>query len=208
MLQNILEEDCYMLDIESTGLSPINNGMTSFALVKFNPLAETLYSSLSGFVHRRINSSINVDMYRQNDAHNTIWRRENNIAKVEDALPCIHAVADIPKVINNFLKDANINHRNVFALHTEFDIAFLRGYFEHAGDEFPFGHRSIFELASVILGMGCDLKEIRDFVNESDEIDMVGSLLRTEHFGPHNAFYDCVRQIAFLRRALVLSGRL
>jgi len=206
MLQQILEEDCYMLDIESTGLSPIINGMTSFCLVKFDVFAGSLRASILDYVHHRINTSINVDMYRTNDPETMQFRRSTNIGIIEAGLPCIDRHADIAINIECFLTGTNINNRNIFALHTEFDVAFLKGYYEASGKEFPFKHRNVWELASLIAGLNQDLKEIREAVKLTEDLNQVGGYYSLGDFQPHNAFYDCIRQIAFLRMALAQSG--
>ena len=204
MLQQLFQEDCFMLDIESTGLSPITNGMTSFCLVRFNLHAKNLRSSILDYSHHRINSAINVDMLRVSS--NAKYRQENGIGDMEDGLNCLDSLQSIPETIKLYLKQTNVNHRHIFALHTEFDIAFLRGYYEATGEEFPFKHRNIWEIASMIKGMNQDLLEIRNEIKDSEVMETLDGIRFPKNFKPHNALYDCVRQIAFLRLSLMKAG--
>jgi len=206
MLPELFQEDCFMLDIESTGLSPITNGMTSFCLVRFNLHARTLRESILDYSHHRINSAINVDMLRVNDMKTVKFRHETGIGEMEADLSPIDSLQSIPETINLYLKQTNVNHRHIFALHTEFDIAFLRGYFEATGEEFPFKHRNIWEIASMIRGMNEDLLEIRNEIKDSGALEDIANQFDSDNFQPHNALYDCVRQVAFLRLSLMKAG--
>lgn len=206
MLSEILKEDCFMLDIESTGLSPITNGMTSFALVKFDMNKHQFEDCIIGFAQYRINSSINVDMYRVNDPDTSKFRADNHIGEYEQTLTRLDSLMEIPEKIDSLVSPFHPNHRHIFALHTEFDIAFLRGYFEAAQYDFSFKHRNIWELASLIKGMNQDLKEIRDNELVNELLRAVECKFMLENFQPHNALYDCIRQIAFLWIALDQTG--
>ena len=206
MLPELFQEDCFMLDIETTGLSPITNGMTSFCLVRFNLHARNLRSSILDYSHHRINSAVNVDMLRVNDMETVKFRHEAGIGYMEQHLNCLDSLQSIPETINEYIKQTNINHRHIFALHTEFDIAFLRGYFEATGHEFPFKHRNIWEIASMIKGMNQDLKSIRDEIADVSLMEDYADESPIPNLKPHNALYDCIRQIAFLRLSLMKAG--
>ncbi len=211
MLRKLFSEDCYMLDIETDGLSPISNGMTSFCLMKFNINASSLRASVIDFIHFRINTAINVDMYRKKDIDTAKFRRESGIDEAESELDCLSSLESIPESINTFINaTSNNNHntRHIFALHTEFDIAFLRGYFEAAHYDFPFKHRNIWEISSMIRGMNEDLHQIRNEIIDTKLMESVAKQFHVENFNPHNAMYDCVRQIAFLKSGLIKSGSL
>ena len=211
MLRKLFNEDCYMLDIETDGLSPINNGMTSFCLMKFNINAQSLRASVVDSIHFRINTAINVDLFRQKNHDTGLFRRDNGIDEAESHLECISSLHEIPEKINTFINNtSNNNHntRHIFALHTEFDIAFLRGYYEAAGYDFSFKHRNIWEIASMIQGMNENLHQIRNEIIDTKLMESVAKQFTIENFNPHNAVYDCVRQIAFLKSALTKSWSL
>lgn len=204
MLQELFNEDCHMLDIETNGLSPIVNGMTSFALVKFNLFACDLRDVVKDFQHVRLNLSINTDMLRVPANKNAVYRNKHSINKAELNLPCFNNIIELTTATNSFIDSTlPLDKRHVFALHTEFDIAFLRGYYEDVSADFPFQHRNVWEIASMVRGMGLVYHGIRQEVQEGNQLDILNNHLHIENFQPHNAIYDCVEQILILRQAAI-----
>lgn len=210
MLHELFKQDCYMLDIETNGLSPITNGMTSFALVKFKLNAPSLHASIIDARHFRINTAVNIDMFRVPNKETRQWRRDNGVNEIENVLPRLDSVQDIVECFGNFHMQTKTGSHppNLFALHTEFDIAFVRGYFEAAGEELTdiFPHRNNWEIASLIRGMNQDLHEIRNEIKHTQIMESVSNQLLIDNFKPHNAVYDCIRQVEFLRMAAQQAG--
>lgn len=206
MLSQILTEDCFMLDIETTGLSPTINAITSICLVRFNLNTTDLFSSIIDSYHVRLSTALNTDMLRVNDVETMQFRQEHNIPKYEERLNVVNTFDELSTDIHTYLKQTNLKTRHVFANHTEFDIAFLKGYYGHFSKDFPFHFRNISDLPSLISGMDLDFKAIRDAVDDAQHVDVVGAALAIPNFEPHNALYDCIRQIAFLRNACIQKG--
>ncbi|HFD32021.1 MAG TPA: hypothetical protein ENJ28_04830 [Gammaproteobacteria bacterium] len=206
MLSQILTEDCFMLDIETTGLSTITNAITSVCLVRFNLNTPDLFSSIIDSYHVRLSTALNTDMLRTNAIETMQFRQDHDIAKYEEQLNVVNTFDELNTDLQTYLKQTNLNTRHVFALHTEFDIAFLKGYYSHFARDFPFHYKNISDLPSLISGMDLDFKEIRDTVDESNVVTNVGAVLNIPNFEPHNALYDCIRQIAFLRNACIQKG--
>jgi len=206
MLSEILTKDCFMLDIETTGLSSRTNGMTSVSLVRFNLNSDSINNAILDWAHFKLEDRINYDLMRVADLATMKFRREHYIDSEESKLPAVSTVEELTNTINQYLKQFPIDNRYVFALHTEFDISFLQGYYEAAGEPFPFKHRNILELSSLIAGLDQDFKSIRDSVSDLKITESICAMKQIRNATAHNALYDCIRQIAFLHRACWQTG--
>lgn len=195
LLKSIFKLDCYMLDIESTGLDIYRNGITSFALVKFDLTQPNFLDVVSNVIHCKIHSGLNANLriaYDNND-----WRKEHNIdehERVIDSLNTIRFFTDLELLLaDNLLSYNNNNH--LFALHPEFDVAFILKYFKYLNVDFPFHHRNVWDVASMAAGVGKSFQEMRTYLEQENLMLRVPRTVKVEHFRPHNAVYDCMIQI-------------
>ena len=187
----------FMVDVESDGLSTIFNSMTSLCVVQFDPDDGQI---IQGF-HKKFSKGLS----RRNPDKETLeWRKENNVDKMEEELE-EHSPIDLLNHLYRFLGGYTPDKKAIiFANHTEFDISFIKGYYEATGASAPWDYNKVFELNSILLGRG---------IQGNGKSTLIENLLASRkwqevlklHFGgkeaKHNAFYDCVFQIELLMAA-------
>lgn len=205
MLKKLFDNNCYMLDVETDGLDTVINGVTSFCLVKFDLLTENPKDVIEDYIHHSLNGCINIDLGKKLCADTTQFRIANNISYYEQKLERIDRLDDIAGHITSFVEANCERDAHIFALHTEFDIAFLLQYFNAANEKFPFEHRNVWEIASLIKGMGGHFQDERKVVKRIGILKDMNKHFRINNFEPHNALYDCIEQIYTLRHAIRLT---
>jgi len=187
--------DFYMVDVESTGLSTWKNYMTSLCVVKFDPFMGDVLDKF----HIRFKKALTG---RFGDGETLKWREENNVDEMESGLRTLMPYEAMEE-LQSFMGGHTRGKTSViFANHTEFDISFIKGYYEALGLAPPWAYNKVFELNSILVGRGIHDKGglIKDLL-ESDRWKDVLSLHFEEKEQKHNAFYDCVFQIELLMAA-------
>lgn len=195
LLKEIFSKECYMLDVESTGLDIYRNGITSFAFVKFDLRQPNFQDVITGLIHCKVGDIVNKELNTEYD--NESWRFEHEVPKQEAEISRINTIKyseDLKRILNaNLLSYTRDNH--LFALHPEFDVAFILKYFKHFNVDFPFYHRNVYDVASMCLGKGQSFQDTRDLLEYEGTMPRVPWIVADKHFRPHNAAYDCMIQI-------------
>jgi len=165
-----------MIDVETTGLNPGVNHITSCAIVSFE-LETGLYGE--DFFHERLRTDFGS---RARNADTIGWRNQHGMDKAEADLAIRDSVQITIKTINDFLfRNSSEDVPIVWAKPAHFDIAFLESYFREVNLRIPWSHRNVRDLATYLMAAGHDLTELYD------EIEFSGD--------PHNALHDCHYQI-------------
>ena len=162
----------FMLDIETTGLNPCVNHITSCAIVPFE-LSTGQYSENN--FHQRFDRTI---VGRLENKDTMYFRAKYNIDKAEKELPISENIYETMRNISKFLNDANTY---VWAKPAHFDIAFLASYFNMCSLPIPWSHRNARDLGTYLAAAGHKLTDLYK------EIEFTGDT--------HNALHDCYYQI-------------
>lgn len=192
----ILGEDIapFMLDVESTGLAPTLNSLTSLAIVRFS--TETLYPT--DHLHFKFTDQLS----NRHDDRDTMAWRVNNYVDVQEKKLTEFEIKRGLRLISNFVDEHSEGMTPVLlSKHIDFDVAFLKGYYAVKGYKFPFKHRNIFDLDSVIQGMGVDADKAYEDAKISMEKEYV-------HYDAkaHDALWDCLLQMQYLYAAMKQSA--
>lgn len=195
VLKNIFSQNCYMLDVESTGLDIYRNGITSFALVRFNLHQPIFQNVIENVLHAKISSSLNFDLEIKYD--NDEFRQEHHIDEDEARISTLNHIRnnyDLNRILSKHaIEYQDSNH--LFCLHTDFDAAFIKKYFNYLKVDFPFNHRNVWDIASLTAGFGQSFQHTRRLIEEHCGLPELSWLSSKENMHPHNAVYDCFIQI-------------
>jgi len=189
-----VEEINWMLDLETDGLDPAKNSITSIALTQFEvgePWDEkniTYHKSLTTMFNGR---SANRDTLVWRDKHH-VTSKELELDYIEIHDMCI----DICNLFNN--KKKNI----LWAKPITFDIAFLISYFnQYCAREIPWHYRDVRDLRSYIEGFMFHVVP-EYYVQNFEERNQRTRIYMNEKYGSgnwaHNALRDCEFQIQLL----------
>lgn len=183
----------YMIDVETDGLSPVHNSMTSICVTQFDPLFGDVIDKLHlCFKRKPIQRVVNDETMN--------WRKNAKVDEMEKELQSYYTYEAL-LLIKGFLQ--NKKEPAILANHIDFDVAFLRGYFVSLGLEIPWKHSNVFDLNSILLGKGIkDRKELRLELTESKRWKDILSLHFEGKELKHDAFFDCVFQIELLMLGL------
>lgn len=165
----------FMIDIETTGLNPGVNHITSCAIVPFS-LETGQYGE--NIFHERFETNI-VGRGFSNDTMR--FRTEHNIDENEAALLQANTLFLTMKNIKEFLFIENKDSIIVWAKPSHFDIAFLESYFRQTAMTIPWSHRNVRDLATYLMAAGHNLTDLYE------EVKFTGDT--------HNAQHDCQYQI-------------
>jgi len=195
--RDFFAEDCWMLDVETTGLDYKQNCVTSFALVQFDLTQSRLGEMIKQYRHYRIGSNILKDLNCVWNESTFVSRQVSAVGKQEKMLPSINCRAELNGIFNTI--DSDIDHRNLFAWHTEFDIPFMNRIAHSLGTALPFKHNKVWECNSLILGNGVGPAELKRLVQQNETLQLINKRYwQFKTFEPHNALYDCIEQIFML----------
>lgn len=199
-LSNLFDTDkfnFFMVDVESDGLSTLFNSMTSLCVVQFDPEDGAMIQAF----HKRFFKTLSS---RVSDKETLAWREKNNVDKMEAELDAEYPI-NLLNHLYSFLGGYKPEKKAImFANHTEFDISFIKGYYEATGSQPPWEYNKVFELNSILLGRG---------IQGNSKATLIENLIASRrwaetlklHFGgkeaKHNAFFDCVFQIELLMSA-------
>ena len=185
-----------MVDVETDGLSPTQNSMTSLCVVQFDPDTGDVMDKL----HQRF---LNPLTGRYADQETLNWRRKNNVDMEEKKLQSRNATRLMTE-LHQFLTSLCGEKRPVlFANHTEFDIAFIKGYYEAVEMSVPWDYNKVFELNSILMGRGIhDKGELIKNLLESRRWHEIKALHFDGKACKHDAFFDCVYQNEILMLGL------
>jgi hypothetical protein len=177
-----------MLDIETTGLDPETNEISSFALVQFsmpNFLLGNCITQRMPWATDRVSDSVTIK-----------WRIKHDVASRETDLLLHRQISTALGDIANLMQSAgDPDQVFIWAWHTQFDLAFLQSYFaaySKGKKELPWRHYNVMDLPSFIAGRGKNPREIKRAVLAKS--DMVA----------HSAYEDCVLQIEMLSEAVLI----
>lgn len=170
----------FMIDIETTGLNPAFNSITSIAIVEFD--AER-------FTNLAFRTRVLQDASRENDEETMQWREDNKVDEMEAAIPLESSPDHMLTVVHALLSSPDCV---VWAKPTRFDISFLESYFADYRNRsyIPWHYRNVVDLASFIKGRGKNIKEL--------EAEVKAEMA----YNAHDALDDCLFQIAVLRKAM------
>lgn len=178
----LLSAPNYMLDIETTGLESHKHAITSLACVQF----DIMTGALIGFVHFAVDFND-----RECDAETMRWRTANKVAEMERDIPAYCHPKFALARLSEFIHPAGI----VWAKPAKFDIAFLESYYkQYVSFNSPWHYRNVIDLGSYVTGRGLDIKPLETVCKEEGEYQL------------HDAYSDCLLQIAVLNRAHRISG--
>lgn len=173
----------YMIDIETTGLKPHRHAITSVACVQF----DITTGALMNFVHFAVDRP---EGSRECDELTMKWRMENKVAEMEREIPAYCHPKSALARLSGFIHPDGI----VWAKPVKFDIAFLESYYEQfAAFNPPWHYRNVMDLGSYVTGRGLDIKPLETVCKEQGDYQL------------HDAYSDCLLQIAVLHRAHILS---
>lgn len=186
----------YMLDIETNGLSTVKNSITSFCFVHFNPA----FYSQSTYLHARFNDTLEG---RVADPETLQWRVENYVNDMEESIQASGTIKENLALITKFI-DQDIRIPVLFCNHTNFDNAFLKGYFDTLNLLYPFKYNLIYDVDSIIIGARLCPKKARQALAETNLWKNTKSALvkHNPNVRMHDAYYDCVWQIKLLQLAM------
>jgi exodeoxyribonuclease VIII len=174
-----------MCDLETTGLDPNNNSITSAAFVQFN-LLESKYSTL---FHVRLWSDTD-HTGRVANAETLAWRAQHNVDDMERNLPLFDVPGFLAHVAALFRPPEDIRNMYLWANGIMFDVAFLTSYWEqHVEDvDTPWYYGNLIDYKSFIRGAGYEPRVVSDMVKFEGE--------------RHNALDDARHQIRCVHWAL------
>ena len=166
----------FMIDIETTGLNPGVNHITSCAIVPFD--LETGAYSKHVFYERFL-----LDIPGRTCNIATMdYRLKKNIERYEKTLDCRESlVVSLYKISNFIASHCKNSDAYIWAKPSHFDIAFLESYYRQCGSKIPWGYRNIRDLATYLQAAGHNLVDLYE------EIKFTGDA--------HNALHDCHYQI-------------
>ena len=105
----------------------------------------------------------------------------------------------IDNFLSNYQNKSSEKSAVIFANHTEFDVAFLKSYYDQYEKPVPWKYNKVFEINSILLGAGVSNKaDIYETVLKSKRWEFV---LERHFHGvhcKHDAYYDCMLQIEVL----------
>jgi len=185
----------YMLDIETAGLSPCRNYITSLCLVQFNGYDGNIIDKL----HFRF---AEIPKGKIGNEETIKWRKDNGVNEMENRirpLSITKGLDEVREMLDTYNEDKS---SIIFANHTEFDIGYLQEYYDQQGLKRPWGYNNIYDLGSVLLGC-CVTDKSSFYVNvlNSQRWRNILSLHFEGKEQKHNAFYDCVLQVEVLMAA-------
>lgn len=177
----------YMLDVETTGLDPSTNAITSVAVLPFDVDMGTMY------VQRAIHCRLPIPRDRMDNAETMAWRMQHRVGPRERKLDELSFETFAMRL--NHLVMQSSGPPIVWAKPSTFDIPFLRSYYARYRVEsrdvvWPFHYRNVMDLRSYIKGTGFDAEEIYTYVGKA---------------GAHDALADCVMQCEAAIRAKMLA---
>lgn len=185
-----MKESLFMIDIETDGLEPTENSITSICITNF--CTTGLYIDK---IHLRIK-----DRYQSRipNAKTVEWRWENNVTNFEASIPAFTAFEAL-QLISQFMQKYSQDKEPVLiSNHAEFDVAFLKGYYAIECLPLPWKYYNIYDMGSMIKALGKDKREVKKEVLKSQD----WNIILNEYFDnvdqPHNAFYDCMLQSGML----------
>lgn len=189
------EDNLFMIDIETDGLSPSVNHITSICVQKF-----TMDKGIIGApIHVAIDTAFG-GISRYADLKTLQWREEHKTDNGESKLTAV-SFLEFYEMFSMLTQSHGIKTCHFFANHPEFDIAYIKSYTEQAFRKICWHYQNIWDLESLIKGLGVNRKWNREAMKLSA---FWGKLLDDNFNGkeqPHNAHYDCVYQIELLRHA-------
>jgi len=166
-----------MVDLETTGVDPLENGIRQLSAIKFN--LETLevggaFDRCPSMLPRRHWSASTRKFWNDHpDVDKEIVMREE---------PALQVYRDF----NAFCSDGNY----IFvAKPIKFDWPMLESHLTQLGLPMPFGHWKVLDLHSYVMG----LRGATSRVDIESEVEFRGK--------PHNALHDCAYQIDLLFHA-------
>lgn len=148
----------FMLDVETTGLNPCQNYVTSVGIVQFK--LEREGDNFGATVIDGLNFALIPDRTsRIKDPATMKFRKENNIDLMEKgikkqyvAAELLAALCDLNEWINSKL-DTAAESPILWAHHDKFDVTFIEGYYREANVKPAWSHRDIVDLDSYIYGL-------------------------------------------------------
>jgi len=182
----------FMVDIETDGLDTAANSITSVCF--------TCFDARSGLLEDKIHFKFANGLTRRFSDPKTIeWREKNGVTEFESKLYPLGILEGLNEITNFFIENVTEGKEAaLFVNHPEFDISFLKGYFNLFSKRMPWKYNRIYDIGSMILTTGARKTEIVNMVTASAEFHDMLAL----HFGgkpqPHNAFYDCMLQTQML----------
>lgn len=180
----LLSASNYMIDIETTGLEPHKHGITSLACLQFD--------IATGALQQYVHFALQVTAPRECDGETMKWRIEHGIDDMERDIPAYFHPKSALARLSAFIHPDGI----VWAKPAKFDIAFLESYYnQYAAFRPPWHYRNVIDLASYVTGRGVDIKPLEIVCKEEGDYQL------------HDAYSDCLLQIAVLNRAHNLSGK-
>jgi hypothetical protein len=186
----------FMLDIETTGLSPFNHKMTSFSLLNFKPMINFIQYVVSLPPLTR----------EQVDPQTIEFRKKHFINIREEYLSLKYSVVeeDIPRVIKQFLLSSCEGKTPIlFVNHPQFDVPFLQKIYETHGEQFPWKHYHVFDLDSIFVCNNINKKIFTNsFQQTEDFIDYLKEVTGATTFTPHDSLHDCTWQAWMLEHCL------
>lgn len=167
MLQHI------MIDIETTGLNPCKNIITSIASVGFTIEDREAYQEDVGNVVR-----IRAIGSRSDNPKTLVFRKKHQVDLKEQIYPEI-MIQDFFKI----LFDRIDKNTYVWSKPVHFDIAFLESYYNEFNVDIPWHYRNVRDLNTFIWAHGGDPKEVFERV------------IKITHYSAHDPYYDALLQI-------------
>lgn len=170
-----------MVDVETTGLNPVDNGMIQIAAVKFNLKERTIDSS------SMFDRCLTVPPRRYWDEGTRQWWSQQKRSVLED----IYSRMEEPKVVMqdfaNWVGYTPDEPTRFWAKPIHFDWHFVASYLSDLEIPTPFHFRYACDANSYIRGLAGDPAV------ESFKVDFQGDA--------HNALYDVINQINMLFKA-------
>lgn len=189
-----------IVDIETTGLNPCLNYMTSFAFVEFDE-------------NFKINQAWNLRIpnskqpsSRGSDPDTLHFRKREAIDCMELEVP----IADSPfralRTVQEFFFGVGVRQGDfdLWARHTEFDIAFFAAYFREHGLDIPWPYRAPSDIPTLHKFLentlpGFSVEAVKDRAKRSVEFRKDIEDHCSENAAKHDAMYDAILDMHILK---------
>lgn len=170
-----MEYNDFMVDVETTGLNPVDNGMIQLAAVKFSLKDRAIDTS------NMFEACLDMPSRRYWDEGTRQWWSQQKPHILRDIYSRMRPANDVMKEFADWVGYNPSVPNRFWAKPTTFDWGFTASYFNDAGIRNPFHYRWATDLNSYIRGLAGN-PEV-----ESHYVDFKGDA--------HNALFDVINQI-------------
>ena len=177
-----------MIDIETTGLVPWVNRITSFAMVPFKIRKSRIQGDGRAPTGARFPPDIKFD--RSDNSETMKFREHYNIDTIEANVFDVQPLETIFRILNEWIN----NKTMLWSKPATFDIIFLQSYYHQFNTPTPWHYRNTRCVNTFVWQLGFDPRELFDNVTAG-----------WPNLEPHNPIHDVEVQVAMLDYALYYS---